>query len=136
MIFSGFCFAMLCSNMFPSNATSYKALEKANKEIDNKREDCIKRGMKLDMDAYFGMKAACDIARFCKADYFNWDGDGLGATLRDHATQYLAGLKIQLNMFRGSNSVDAPDAIYNWQNKGAGTKNEPIPTKRLTAPRM
>lgn len=77
----------------------------------------------MDVDAYFGMKAACDIARFCKADYFNWDGDGLGATLRDHATSYLAGLKIQQNMFRGSNSVDAPEAIYNWQNKGAGTKN-------------
>jgi phage terminase large subunit len=58
-----------------------------------------------------------------KADHFVWDGDGMGAILRDHITKYLAGMKIQTNMFRGSGSVENPEAIYNWENKGSGTRN-------------
>lgn len=76
-----------------------------------------------DVDGYMGMKIACDFAREIKADHFVWDGDGMGALLRDHATKYLAGMKIQTNMFRGSGSVENPEAIYNWENKGSGTRN-------------
>jgi phage terminase large subunit len=76
-----------------------------------------------DVDAFMGCKIACDIARERKADHFVWDGDGMGATLRDHITRYLAGVKIQLSMFRGSSEVSNPDAVYNWSNKGAGTRN-------------
>jgi phage terminase large subunit len=76
-----------------------------------------------DVDAFMGCKIACDIARERKADHFVWDGDGMGATLRDHITRYLAGVKIQLSMFRGSSEVSNPDMIYNWSNRGAGTRN-------------
>lgn len=77
----------------------------------------------LDVDAFIGMKMACDRARIEKADHFTWDSGGLGATLRDHATQYLAGMKVEKNMFNGAGGVDSPDAIYNWQNMGEGTRN-------------
>lgn len=76
-----------------------------------------------DVDAFIGTKIACDIARERKSDHFVWDGDGMGATLRDHVTRYLAGVKIQTSMFRGSGEVHLPDAVYNWQNRGAGTRN-------------
>jgi phage terminase large subunit len=89
-----------------------------------RRGSVILKAMTLrGVDAFMGMKMACDIAREEKADHFVWDGDGMGAILRDHATKYLAGLKIQTNMFRGSNSVESPEAIYNWENKGSGTRN-------------
>lgn len=75
------------------------------------------------VDAFVGVKIACDIARDRKADNFNWDGDGMGALLRNEITKHLAGLKIQTNMFRGSGSVENPDSVYKWDNKGMGTKN-------------
>jgi len=76
-----------------------------------------------DVDAYIGMKMACFEARERKADHFVWDGDGMGALLRNEVTTHLAGLKINTNMFRGSGSVESPDAIYKWEHKGMGTRN-------------
>lgn len=75
------------------------------------------------VDAFVGIKMACNEAREHKADHFIWDGDGMGALLRNEVTTHLAGLKIQTNMFRGSGSVESPDAIYRWDNKGMGTRN-------------
>lgn len=77
----------------------------------------------LDVDAFMGMKMACDRAREERADHFTYDADGMGATLRDHATKYLAGMKVDQNMFRGSGSVEMPEAIYDWKNRGEGTRN-------------
>lgn len=77
----------------------------------------------LDVDAFMGIKMACDRARAEIADYFTWDADGMGATLRDHVTKYTAGMKTDKNMFRGSGSVDNPEAIYDWKNMGEGTRN-------------
>lgn len=77
----------------------------------------------IDVDAFIGMKMACDRAREERADHFTYDADGMGAVLRDHATKYLAGMKVQQNMFRGSGSVEMPDAIYDWRNRGEGTRN-------------
>lgn len=76
-----------------------------------------------DVDAFVGMRMACFEARERKADHFVWDGDGMGALLRNEVANHLAGLKINTNMFRGSGSVEAPDAIYQWEHKGMGTRN-------------
>lgn len=75
------------------------------------------------VDAFVGTRIACHEARELKADHFVWDGDGMGALLRNEVVSNLAGLKIQTNMFRGSASVESPDAIYDWTNKGMGTRN-------------
>ena len=52
-----------------------------------------------------------------------WDGDGLGATLRNHITNLSAGKKTVLQMFRGSEGVHNPDAIYSFDNKGVAIRN-------------
>jgi len=75
------------------------------------------------VDAFIGTRMACHEARELKADHFVWDGDGMGLLLRNEVTNNLAGLKIQTNMFRGSGSVEHPDAVYDWTSKGMGTRN-------------
>ena len=47
------------------------------------------------------------------ADLFVWDGDGMGALLRDQIATSFKGVKCELRMYRGSNSPDYPKAIYN-----------------------
>lgn len=69
-------------------------------------------------DAYDGVAAALGETQLANADYFIWDGDGLGATLRNHITNLSAGKKTVLQMFRGSEGVDNPDAVYSFDNKG------------------
>lgn len=78
---------------------------------------------KSGVDAFAGMKWATDIAREFKADNFIWDGDGLGATLREHVTAYLSGVKIEKIMFRGSGEVNNPEAVYKWEGRGGGVRN-------------
>ncbi len=72
----------------------------------------------LNLDAFDGCKVALDYAFSANADYFLWDADGLGATLRNHITNLSAGKRVQLQMFRGSEGVDQPDRIYSFDNKG------------------
>ena len=55
---------------------------------------------------------ACLIARRHQADLFVWDGDGMGALLRRQVADSFGGVKCDLRMYKGSGSVDAPDAIY------------------------
>ena len=63
-------------------------------------------------DANEGCDWALDAAINHRADAFVWDCDGLGASLARQVRQSLAGKKIEPIIFKGSNSVDFPDQLY------------------------
>ena len=63
-------------------------------------------------DVNEGLDVATDYAISVDADDFGWDGDGLGLSLRRQAAENLKGKKIEQHVFRGSESPDNPDAIY------------------------
>lgn len=77
----------------------------------------------LHCDAYEGIAKGLDMTHADNCDYFVWDGDGLGATLRNHITNLSSGKKTVLQMFRGSEGVDNPDAMYSFDNKGVPIQN-------------
>lgn len=83
-----------------------------------------------DGDAFTCIKWAADICREWKADHFIWDADGFGWTLRNEVAQQLAGLKIQIHPYRGSNAVDKPEGIYSFENNGMPIRN-PVKNKDL-----
>lgn len=74
-------------------------------------------------DAYQGCDVALGWAFAEQADYFIWDADGLGATLRQHISNISSGKRCALQMFRGSESVDNPDVLYSFDNKGVPIRN-------------
>lgn len=47
-----------------------------------------------------------------QADVFRWDCDGLGAGLKRQVATQLDGKRIDIEMFKGSESVDNPNEIY------------------------
>lgn len=51
-------------------------------------------------------------ARDYQADVFRWDCDGLGSALKRQVATALDGLPVDIEMFKGSESVDFPDQIY------------------------
>lgn len=51
-----------------------------------------------------------------KADVFRWDCDGLGAGLKRQVSTTLDGKGIDVEMFKGSESVDNPNEIYQPDN--------------------
>lgn len=90
-----------------------------------------------EIDAENGNRAtdeACGLARKSLADYFRWDCDGLGATLRDNVARGLSGSKIDAIMFKGSETPDDPDkpfddgAIYGFKN--TPTNKQAVRNKR------
>lgn len=46
------------------------------------------------------------------AHYFTWDGDGMGCGLSEQIASDTQAIPMQLVMFKGSEGVDNPDAIY------------------------
>lgn len=46
-------------------------------------------------------------------DSYSWDGDGLGLGLAEQTSADLNGKHVKIEMFRGSESPDNPEAIYN-----------------------
>jgi phage terminase large subunit len=58
------------------------------------------------------MDWALDYAIGCGADYYLWDGDGMGAPLRKNADTSLNGKSVTPIMFKGSEGPYSPDAIY------------------------
>lgn len=58
------------------------------------------------------------------ADAFGWDGDGLGAILRDQADKNFNGAKTQIYMYKGSTSVHQPKAMYKSDNSNVNMKSE------------
>lgn len=63
-------------------------------------------------DSNEGCDWATDKAIDDGADYFTWDCDGLGVSLKRQVNESVAGKKIQTSMFKGSESPDHPDSIY------------------------
>ena len=63
-------------------------------------------------DVNEGCDWALDYACKVNADYFVWDGDGMGISLKRQVNDALEGKKIEAVMFRGSESPEHPNAIY------------------------
>jgi len=47
-----------------------------------------------------------------QADYFTWDCDGMGISLKRQINEAFHGTKIETVMFKGSEGVEAPEQIY------------------------
>ena len=56
---------------------------------------------------------ACGLANQQQVDYFTWDCDGMGALLNEQIANDFKGKKIIVKQFKGSESPDYPDTIYN-----------------------
>lgn len=63
-------------------------------------------------DAAAGMDWATEKARSAGADWFVWDCDGLGVSLKREVDKAFAGTKTQYEMFKGSQSPENPDSLY------------------------
>jgi len=63
-------------------------------------------------DVNDGCDWATDYAIDCNADLFNWDCDGLGVSLRRQVASSLDGKHINYYMFKGSETPDQPEEIY------------------------
>lgn len=90
-----------------------------------------------EIDAENGNRAtdeACGMARKSLVDYFIWDCDGLGATLRDNVSKGIGSTKIEPIMFKGSESPEEPDSPFNdgdaYQFKNEPTNKEALRNKR------
>lgn len=68
--------------------------------------------VKDDGDVNEGMDWALDLALQAGADWFTWDCDGLGVSLRRQVVDALDGKAIDYEMFKGSEGVEDPDQIY------------------------
>lgn len=85
---------------------------------DSKAYACRKGILYTDIDELVAKDGndACDIATErairANADLFVWDGDGMGALLRRQIGDAFKGIKCDLRMYKGSNSVDDPKSIY------------------------
>lgn len=70
-----------------------------------------------ELDAENANKAfdvACGVSKQYGGDVFVWDCDGMGAILRDQASANFNGTKVQTVMFKGSEGVHQPEAIYSY----------------------
>tara|TARA_R110002020_G_scaffold461823_1_gene680972 strand:+ start:3383 stop:5026 length:1644 start_codon:yes stop_codon:yes gene_type:complete len=63
-------------------------------------------------NANIGIDMACGFASNHNADAFGWDCDGLGAPLRNQVEDNFKGKAIRSYMFKGSESVHNPDAVF------------------------
>lgn len=81
---------------------------------------------------------ACDwatgLANSIQADVFNWDADGLGAALKAQIGTAFEGKKVNVKMFKGSNSPDNPNEVYQpdeiIERREAKTNKETFRNKR------
>jgi phage terminase large subunit len=58
------------------------------------------------------------------ADAFGYDGDGMGALLRDQAEANFKGFNTQVYMYKGSTSVHHPKALFKAENTAVNMKEE------------
>jgi phage terminase large subunit len=63
-------------------------------------------------DAGAGMDWATEKAREAGADWFVWDCDGLGVSLKREVDKAFEGTKTRYEMFKGSQSPDDADSLY------------------------
>jgi len=81
---------------------------------------CVTRGvmiedvlLKSDGDSGDGIDWATNIAKDKSADCFIWDADGLGVGLKREVERNLSGSKMDIQMYRGSESPARPNDGYN-----------------------
>jgi hypothetical protein len=74
-------------------------------------------------DVNAGCDWSTDYAIAVAADYYNWDCDGLGVSLRRQISEALAGKKIDFQEYKGSNSVDYPKKAYDEKASGGRPKS-------------
>lgn len=67
---------------------------------------------------------ATDRAVRANADLFVWDGDGMGALLREQIATAFKGIKTDIRMYKGSMSPDDPKSPYDGL-KSLGGKDKP-----------
>ena len=67
---------------------------------------------KTDGDVNEGGHWATGLAIQHNADYFTWDGDGMGVALNEQISKDLDGKHTRIVMFKGSESPDNGDSIY------------------------
>ena len=67
---------------------------------------------RTDLDINDGCDWATGYANENAADLYVWDGDGIGAGLRRQVADAFDGKKIEYGMFKGSEGVENPYAIY------------------------
>lgn len=73
----------------------------------------IKQAYEYDgCDVNTGCNIAVDAAMDSNADLFIYDGDGMGAALKQPIHERIKGKKIEAVMFKGSQAPDSPEAIY------------------------
>ncbi|MGB0943128.1 MAG: phage terminase large subunit [Marinomonas sp.] len=60
--------------------------------------------------------AAALMARKYGCDSFGWDGDGLGAILRDQADKHFDGTNVNYFMYKGSSSPHNPESTFSSDN--------------------
>jgi len=80
---------------------------------------------KTDGEIDEGCDWAMEIARREGADWFIWDGDGMGAGLKGQVSAYLAGTRIGAHMFRGSLSGKGQDFAHEVYMPSGRTDLEP-----------
>jgi len=68
---------------------------------------------KTDGDGNEGGHWAAGLANSHGVDYFTWDGDGMGCLLNEQMSHDFKDKPTKIVMFKGSESPDNPDAIYN-----------------------
>ena len=83
---------------------------------------------KITGDSNEGMDWALDRCRRDGADWFVWDCDGLGISLKRQVDQELENTKIERFMFRGSESPDDPNVPYSG--KDSKTNKDTFMNKR------
>jgi phage terminase large subunit len=74
-------------------------------------------------DVNAGMDWATNYARQIDADFFIWDCDGLGVSLRRQAGEAFAGTQIEFQEFKGSMAVDNPLQAYDRAATGGKPKS-------------
>lgn len=67
---------------------------------------------KISGDIIEGCDWATGLAINHQSDAFVWDCDGMGVGLKGQVAQSLDGKRMLISMFKGSEGVDRPDAIY------------------------
>ena len=86
------------------------------------------------INANDGFDIACRYAKEANADSFGWDCDGMGALLRNQAETNFKGTKMHTFMYKGSEGVHLPDAIFeassNYNMKGEKKNKDVFKNKK------
>lgn len=86
------------------------------------------------VNANDGFDIACRYAKEASADSFGWDCDGMGALLRNQAESNFKGTKMHTFMYKGSEGVHNPDAMFdaseNYNMKGQKKNKDVFKNKK------